>query len=100
MPDVLIRQVGDTQDGAFLDGPFDFRVLVDSDGSHLEASVFIFLNHLGLVDFHFLHLECALDHVDVVPHVVLQVGVFLGGLPHSEDVVLLHVPNVAFGKCL
>ena len=87
--DVLVGQVGDTQDGTFLHRPFHLGRLVGPYEPYLEASCLIFLYYFWLVYLYLLYIERTPYNVAVVAHVVFKVGVFLGTLPKAENVVLL-----------
>ena len=93
---VLVSEVCHTLDGALLDSPFGVVVLVILENSDLKVACLVLLNDLGTVYLDFLHLESTADYIKIVSSVVLEIGVFGCGFPHSENVVLLNFPYVTF----
>lgn len=99
MVDVLVGEVGDTHDGALLDGILHVGV-IDAQGAHLEAAHSIFLQHFGLVHLHLLNLESASDVGEISTLVVPEVDVLFRSFPKAEYVIFLYVPDTALGQCL
>ena len=97
---VLPGQIRDTLDRLLLQSPFDGRVFIKPDLSHLTSPGLVFPDDLRLVDLYFLYGEGTLDDIDVVSLVIPQICVSLSLCPEAEDIVLLNVPDVTFRKIL
>ena len=96
--DVLVGQVGYAHDGALLDGPGHLLILVDAHLPHLIALLLEFCLHDLRVGVHFLNHESRADDVNIVADIVFRFSVLLSAVPHAENVVLLNIPNAAFGE--
>ena len=94
MADILVGQIGHAHDGTLFDTPFDFVGFIHANHAHLKAPGLVFLDDFGFVNLDFLNVECRADHICVVAHIILEVSVFLGCLPHSEYIVLLKIPHI------
>ena len=97
MTDVLIGQVGDTHDGALLDGPGELQVFFKLQRGYLITPFLIALLHRRTLVLDLFEEECALEDIHVVLDALLHFCIFQGSLPHTEDIVLLNVPDTAFG---
>ena len=87
--DVLVCQVGHSLYRAFLYRPFSFIVLVYFYCSYFISPGLVFADNLRFCDFHFFHIECASNDIDIVSHVILEVGIPFSRFPHVQDVILL-----------
>ena len=97
---VLVGEVGDSKDGAFLDGPLHLGRVVDAHLSDLETTSLVFLDDFGFVNLHLLEFEGTANDVGKMPQVILEVNIFFCCLPHAENVILLNVPDVTLCECL
>ena len=100
MTNILVGQVGDTHDGSFLDGPGELHVLVELNLGHFVTTFLITLLHQHYVLFDLLNQEGTLEDVEVVVDILFDLGVLRCGFPHTENIVLLNVPNTALSDCL
>ena len=95
MADILVSEVSHTYDGALLDGPEIMTALVELDGSDLVATLLVALLRGSAVVGHILEKEGALENIDVVVDILLHFCIFRSCFKHTEDIVLLNIPDAA-----
>ena len=71
MADVLVGEIGNTHDGALLDGPNHGDIFFQLDGANLVAQLCIFSLRGLVVILQLLYLECTTDNTGIVADIVL-----------------------------
>ena len=97
MSDIFIGKVGNAHNSFLFDGIFLSCIVIHFDAADLKSPCFVFLDYLWSVNLYFFNVECAFNNVGVTTHIILEVYVFFGSLPHTKHVIFLYIPNVAFG---
>ena len=80
----------------FLNAPFQFRILINTNRTYFEATRFIFLDDFRFIDFYLFNVKRRLQNINIMPNIVFEICVFLGSFPKSKHVILLYVPDIAF----
>lgn len=92
MTDVLVCQVSNTQDWAFLDGKNQLRLFAGPDAAHLVVKIGVLLLDALVIVLQFLNEECAANNVKIVAEIFPQLGIPLNGFQQTENIVLLQIP--------
>ena len=100
MTDILVGEISHARDGTLLDGPEIVTALVELDGSDLVAALLVALLRGSTVVGQFLNEEGALENIDVVVDVLLHFRIFRSCIEHTENIVLLYIPDAALGDSL